>query len=81
MTATMDPRTLVPEFLARDGWSRDELLAHQQERLGLTVSVTGSAADLVAVEADVDRDVPGLDAHGRSIRRTPCPAHRGDPQT
>ena len=23
MTATLDPRTLVPELVARDGWSRD----------------------------------------------------------
>jgi phenylacetate-coenzyme A ligase PaaK-like adenylate-forming protein len=33
MTATMDPRTLVPELVARDGWSRDRLLAQQHERL------------------------------------------------
>jgi phenylacetate-coenzyme A ligase PaaK-like adenylate-forming protein len=37
MTATMDPHTLVPELLARDGWSRDELLAYQQQRLSALI--------------------------------------------
>jgi len=37
------------------------------EGRGLIRPVAGAAADLVPVEADVDRDVPGLDAHGQSI--------------
>ena len=28
-----DPRALVPELVARDGWSREQLLAHQHDRL------------------------------------------------
>ena len=38
MTATLAAadrlRMLAAEQIARDGWSRDQLLAHQQERLG-----------------------------------------------
>jgi hypothetical protein len=41
------------------------------EGLGPVCAVTCPAADLVPVEVDVDRDVPGLDAHGRSIRDLP----------
>jgi phenylacetate-coenzyme A ligase PaaK-like adenylate-forming protein len=33
MITAADPRTLVPALLARDGWSREALLAHQHERL------------------------------------------------
>jgi hypothetical protein len=51
------------------------------EGLGAACAVTGPAADLVPVEVDVDRDVPVLDAHGRSIRRPAGPAHRGHPVT
>ena len=33
MTATIDPRALVPELMARDQWSREDLLEHQRDRL------------------------------------------------
>jgi hypothetical protein len=64
--------------VAKQSVERQQQSQPALERLGLTCAVTGPAADLVAVEADVDRDVPGLDAHGRSIRRSVRPTHRGD---
>lgn len=51
------------------------------ERPGLLAAVTDPAADLVAVEEDVDRDVPGLDAHEAEHPPPRLPSHRGDPLT
>jgi hypothetical protein len=60
-------------FIGVDEQSVERLQQSQPalERPGLTGAVTGPAADLVAVEADVDRDVPGPNAHGQSIGRAP----------
>jgi len=55
---------VAEQFVERGQQSQPAL-----EGLGPGRAVTGPAADLVPVEADVDRDVPGLDAHGRSIDR------------